>query len=106
MYIGGVPQGLAGGDSAVRGGPTALRLRLHKVGQDLHGSLSRISVGQRWRARFGEAVIAGSIWNSTEDPQGSHVPVTAQSSRVILPDRSPHTRGEHSMARRAEAKPR
>jgi len=39
-------------------------------------------------------------------PQGSHIPVTAQSSRVILPDRSPHTRGDHGMARRAGAKPR
>jgi hypothetical protein len=39
-------------------------------------------------------------------PKRSHTPVTAPSSRVILPDRSPHTRGDHGMARRAGAKPR
>jgi len=30
-------------------------------------------------------------------PQGSHIPVTAQSSRVILPNRSLYTRGDQGM---------
>jgi hypothetical protein len=48
----------------------------------------------------------GQHYQANYCQQGSHIPVTAQSSRVILPDRSPHTSGDHGMARRAGAKPR
>jgi hypothetical protein len=77
----------------------ALDLENHMIVQDIANTARYIHDGLRSEIR--RPAPTGQLL-----PQGSHIPVTAQSSRVILPNQSPHTRGDHGMARRSGAKPR
>ena len=77
----------------------ALDLENHMIVQDIANTARYIH--DRLRPQIRRPAPTGQLL-----PQGSHTPVTAQSSRVILPNQSPHTRGDHGMAARAGAKPR
>jgi hypothetical protein len=56
----------------------------HLIAKDIRNTARCIHDGLRLEIR--QPAPTGQLL-----PQGSHIPVTAQSSRVILPDRSLHT---------------
>jgi hypothetical protein len=62
----------------------ALDLENHMIVQDIGNTARYIHDGLRSEIR--RPAPTGQLL-----PQSSHIPVTTQSSRVILPDRSPHT---------------